>query len=278
MTSQSSHSPDPCESEPTEFTSQLFGIAGKNAVVTGGTSGIGLMIAEGLVRAGARVVVSSRKAQSCEDTAARLSQFGQCTGVPADVSTPDGTAALVGTVTDHFDAGLDILVNNAGATWGAPLEDFPDAAWDKLVNLNLTGVFRLTVALLDTLRAAGSAQDPARVINIGSIAGLRATSLENYPYSATKAAVHMLTRHLAGRLTNDNVTVNAIAPGYFESRMSSFIFEDPTAKQELEASIPLGRAGTNSDIAGLVQFLSSRAGAYLTGAVIPLDGGVVDCT
>ncbi|PWV78749.1 Enoyl-(Acyl carrier protein) reductase [Prauserella marina] len=160
---------------------------------------------------------------------------------------------------------------------GAPLAEFPDAAWEKLVNVNLAGVFRLTVALLDALRAAGSEQDPARVINIGSIAGLRVTSLENYAYSSTKAAVHMLTRHLAGHLTGDNVTVNAIAPGYFESKMSAFVFNDPDTKRELEASIPMGRVGTTSDIAGVVQFLSSRAGAYLTGVVLPLDGGVVDC-
>ncbi|RBM16210.1 3-oxoacyl-ACP reductase [Prauserella sp. PE36] len=260
------------------YTSGMFGVGGKTAVVTGGTSGIGLMIAEGLVRAGARVVVSSRKPEACRATAAGLGRFGWCTGVPADVSTPDGVAELEHAVADVFGGRLDILVNNAGATWGAPLERFPDAAWEKLVNLNLTGVFRLTVALLGALRAAGSAEDPARVINIGSIAGLRVTSLENYPYSATKAAVHMLTRHLAGRLTNDNVTVNAIAPGYFESRMSAFVFEDPQAKRALEQSIPMGRTGVASDIAGMVQFLSSRAGAYLTGAVIPLDGGVVDCT
>lgn len=262
----------------TEFTTGLFGVAGKTALVTGGTSGIGAMIAEGLVRAGARVVVSSRKQQACEDTASRLRRLGDCTGVAADVSTPDGTATLAHAVDNVFGGTLDILVNNAGATWGAPLEDYPDSAWDKLVDLNLTGVFRLTVALLDSLRAAAGVEDPARVINIGSIAGLRVTSLENYAYSATKAAVHMLTRHLAGHLTGENVTVNAIAPGYFESRMSAFVFADPTAKEQLEHDIPQGRTGSLPDIAGLVQFLASRGGAYLTGSVIPLDGGVVDCT
>ncbi|SFB49849.1 NAD(P)-dependent dehydrogenase, short-chain alcohol dehydrogenase family [Amycolatopsis marina] len=262
----------------TEFTTGLFDVAGKTAVVTGGTSGIGLMIAEGLVRAGARVVVSSRKPQACADTADQLSRFGQCSGVPADVSTPEGVAVLKHAVTEIFDGRLDILVNNAGATWGAPLEEFPDAAWDKLVNLNLTGVFRLTVALLDALRTGASAADPARVINIGSIAGIRVTSMENYAYSATKAAVHMLTRHLASRLSTESVTVNAIAPGYFESRMSAFVFNDPDAKQALDQFIPMGRTGGTADITGVVQFLSSRAGAYLTGALIPLDGGVVDCT
>lgn len=264
--------------DPVGFTHELFGVDGKTAVVTGGTSGIGAMIAEGLVRAGARVVISSRKPQACADTAARLSELGDCVGVPADVSTPDGARTLAHAVDDVFGGRLDILINNAGATWGAPLADYPDSAWDKLVDLNLTGVFRLTVALLEPLRAAGSGADPARVVNIGSIAGLRVTSMENYAYSATKAAVHMLTKHLAGHLTGENVTVNAIAPGYFESRMSAFVFDDPAAKQQLEHDIPQGRTGTLPDIAGLVQFLASRGGAYLTGAVIPLDGGVVDCT
>ncbi|TCP48493.1 NAD(P)-dependent dehydrogenase (short-subunit alcohol dehydrogenase family) [Tamaricihabitans halophyticus] len=264
--------------DATDFTAELFGIAGKTAVVTGGTSGIGLMIAEGLVRAGATVLVSSRKPKACADTAELLSEFGRCTGVPADVATPAGAETLREAVDERFGGQLDILVNNAGATWGAPLEEFPDAAWDKLVNLNLSGVFRLTVALLPALRKAGSAPDPARVINIGSIAGMRVPAMQNYAYSSTKAAVHMLTRHLASELTTDHVTVNALAPGYFESRMSAFVFEDPEAKQALDASIPMGRTGAAMDIAGVVQFLSARAGAYLTGAVIPVDGGIVDCT
>ncbi|MBF6350165.1 SDR family oxidoreductase [Nocardia flavorosea] len=256
----------------------MFGVAGKTAVVTGGTSGIGSMIAAGLVRAGAHVMVVSRKPDTCAAAAADLARFGRCHATPADVSTPAGVGAVKQAVTEVFDGRLDILVNNAGATWGAPLEEFPDAAWGKLVNLNLTGVFRLTVALLDALRAAAAPGDPARVITIGSIAGIRVTELENYPYSATKAAVHMLTRHLARRLAGEQVNVNAIAPGYFASRMSAFVFDDPEAKRAIDESIPLGRTGEAADIAGAVQFLSSRAGAYLTGAVIPLDGGIVDCT
>ncbi|WP_255375862.1 SDR family NAD(P)-dependent oxidoreductase [Saccharomonospora sp. CUA-673] len=267
-----------CAGGPAAFTRELFGIAGKTALVTGGTSGIGEMIAEGLVHAGARVVVSSRKPQACADTAARLSELGDCVGVPADVSTSDGAGTVARAVQDVFGGRLDVLVNNAGATWGAPLAEYPDSAWDKLVNLNLTGVFRLTVALLENLRTASSAEDPARVINIGSIAGLRVTSLENYAYSSTKAAVHMLTKHLAAHLAGENITVNAIAPGYFESRMSAFLLSDPVAREQLEHDIPQGRTGTLPDIAGLVQFLSSRGGAYLTGAVVPLDGGTVDCT
>ncbi|WP_460751750.1 SDR family oxidoreductase [Nocardiopsis oceani] len=255
----------------------LFSVEGKTAVVTGGTSGIGRMIAEGLVKAGARVIVSSRKPQACEETAAELSHFGECVPVPADVSAEHGAVALAEAVRERFD-GLHILVNNAGTTWGAPLEDFPDAAWDKLVNLNLVGLFRLTVALLPSLRATGSDEDPARVINIGSLAGTKPTDLENYAYSATKAGAHMLSRHLARRLTGDHITVNTIAPGYFASRMSAFILEDQDARQELEASIPRGRTGRPEDIVGTTLFLSSRAGAYLTGTLIPLDGGVSDCT
>lgn len=260
------------------FTTDLFGVAGKTALVTGSTSGIGLMIAEGLVRAGARVLVTSRKPEACAAAAAGLARFGDCAAVPADVSTVDGVAALADVVRERFDGRLDVLVNNAGATWGAPLAEFPDAAWSKLVDLNLTGVFRLTVALLDPLRANASAHDPARVVNIGSLAGLRPTELENYPYSATKAAVHMLTRHLGRRLAGENITVNAIAPGYFASRMSAFVFDDAEAKQALEESIPLGRTGRAEDVVGTTLFLASRAGSYLTGTVIPLDGGVAGCT
>lgn len=256
----------------------LFSVQGKTAVVTGGTSGLGRMIAEGLVKAGARVIVSSRKPEACEETAAELSHFGECVPVPADVATEHGADAITEAVRERFDGRLHILVNNAGATWGAPLEEFPDAAWDKLAHLNLVGLFRLTVALLPALRATASGEDPARVINIGSLAGSKPTDLENYAYSATKAGVHMLSRHLARRLTGDDITVNAIAPGHFASRMSKFIFEDQNAKQELEASIPRGRAGRAEDIVGTTLFLSSRAGAYLTGALIPLDGGVSDCT
>lgn len=259
------------------FTADLFGVAGKTAIVTGGTSGIGMMIAEGLVRAGARVLISSRKPESCADAAAELAQFGDCTAVPADVSTVEGVGSLAGAVRERFDGHLNLLVNNAGATWGAPLEDFPDSAWEKLVNLNLIGVFRLTVALLDPLRAAATPDDPGRVINIGSLAGVRVNELENYPYTATKAAVHMLTRHLARRLAGEDITVNAVAPGYFASRMSAFVFDDADAKRALVESIPRGRTGQAGDIVGATLFMASRAGAYLTGAVLPLDGGVADC-
>jgi NAD(P)-dependent dehydrogenase (short-subunit alcohol dehydrogenase family) len=172
---------------------------------------------------------------------------------------------------------LPILVNNAGATWGAPLEEFPQSGWDRVIGTNVEGVFHLTVALLPALRAAASADDPARVINIGSIDGLRPSGMENYSYSASKAAVHMLTRHLAQRLAPEQITVNAIAPGPFESKMTAFMFASDEGRAAVVSIVPLGRIGRPDDAAGLVQFLCSRAGSYLTGNVIPLDGGITGC-
>src|SRR5581483_2847260 len=168
---------------------------------------------------------------------------------------------------------LHILVNNAGATWGAPVEEFPPSGWDRVVHTNLEGVFHLTAALLPELRAGAAADDPGRVINIGSIDGIRAPAFENYSYSAAKAAVHMLTRHLAKRLASEQITVNAIAPGPFESKMTAFMLGTPDARAAVEETVPLGRIGRPDDAAGLTRFLCSRAGSYLTGVVIPLDGG-----
>ncbi|MHB8242923.1 MAG: glucose 1-dehydrogenase [Solirubrobacteraceae bacterium] len=254
----------------------LFDVSGKSALVTGGSRGIGLMIARGLVQAGARVLVSSRKSADVEGAAAELSAHGECTAIPADISTPDGAAALASATVEHFGS-LDILVNNAGAVWGAPLEEFPPAGWEKILHTNVEGVFNLTVGLLGALREAASPEDPARVINIGSIDGLRTPAVENYSYSASKAAVHMLTRHLAKRLASEHITVNAIAPGPFESKMMAFALEDPDSRQAIEQAVPLGRIGRPDDVAGLALFLASRAGAYVTGAVIPLDGGITGC-
>ena len=254
----------------------LFDVAGKTALVTGGSRGIGLMIARGLVQAGARVIVSSRKTADVEAAARELAAIGECHAVPGDISTADGAATLARATQERFDA-LDILVNNAGATWGAPLEEFPPGGWEKVLHTNVEGIFHLTVALLPALRAAANAQEPARVINIGSIDGLRTPAVENYSYSASKAAVHMLTRHLAKRLASEQITVNAIAPGPFESKMMAFVLDDPQARELVEQNVPLGRIGRPDDVAGLTVFLSSRAGAYLTGAVIPLDGGITGC-
>ena len=255
---------------------ELFDVSGKTALVTGGSRGIGRMIARGLVQAGANVIIASRKEQELEATAVELRELGACEAIPADLSTPDGAAALAAAVRERFDA-LAILVNNAGATWGAPLEEFPPSGWDRVIHTNVEGIFNLTIGLLPALRAAAGAEDPARVINIGSIDGLRVPSTENYSYSASKAAVHMLTRHLAKRLASEQITVNAIAPGPFESKMTAFMFEQPGGRAAIEQMVPLGRSGRADDAAGLTLFLASRAGSYLTGVVIPLDGGITGC-
>jgi NAD(P)-dependent dehydrogenase (short-subunit alcohol dehydrogenase family) len=254
----------------------LFDISGKTALVTGGSRGIGLMIARGLIEGGARVVISSRKEADLNAAAAELAPLGDCEPIPADLSSPEGAAALGAAVSERFPQ-LNILVNNAGATWGAPLEEFPQSGWDRVIGTNVEGVFHLTVALLPALRAAASDEDPARVINIGSIDGIRAPQMESYSYGASKAAVHMLTRHLAKRLASEQITVNAIAPGPFESKMMAFLLDNPGAREAVAAIVPLGRIGRPDDAAGLVQFLASRAGSYLTGTVIPLDGGITGC-
>jgi NAD(P)-dependent dehydrogenase (short-subunit alcohol dehydrogenase family) len=256
--------------------SELFDVSGRTALVTGGSRGIGLMIARGLVQAGARVIVSSRKADDVEAAARELSELGDCQAIPGDISTPQGAEALAAATSARF-ARLDILVNNAGAVWGAPLEDFPPSGWEKVLHTNVEGVFHLTVALLPQLRAAAEPESPARVVNIGSIDGLRAPAVDNYSYSASKAAVHMLTRHLARRLASEHITVNAIAPGPFESKMMAFVLNNPETREIVEQGVPLGRIGRADDVAGLTLFLCSRAGSYMTGNVIPLDGGITGC-
>jgi NAD(P)-dependent dehydrogenase (short-subunit alcohol dehydrogenase family) len=248
----------------------LFSIAGKTAVVTGGSRGIGLMIARGFVEAGAKVYVSSRKADVCEEVAAELSKIGECVAIPADLSNEQACRDLAAAIAAR-ESRLDILVNNAGATWGAPLAEFDEAAWERVLSLNVKGVFHLTKFLLPLLEVAGTQEDPARVINIGSIDGLRVPMLETYAYSSSKAAVHMLTKHLARELA-PRITVNAIAPGPFESKMMAATLQ--AFGEQIAAQTPRKRIGEPDDMAGTAIFLSSRAGAYLTGTVIPVDGGL----
>lgn len=249
----------------------LFSVKGKVALVTGGSSGIGLMIAQGFVEAGAKVYIASRKADACEEAAAKLSQSGVCIPIAADLSTEAGALGLASELASREEA-LHILVNNAGANWGAPFEEFPDSAWDKVLALNVKAVFHLTRALVKSLEAAGTDSDPARVINTGSIDGLHVPLLQTYAYSASKAAVHHLTRVLAKELAKRHITVNAIAPGPFESRMMAATLRE--FGDSIAASTPLGRIGAPEDMAGVAIYLASRAGAYVTGAVIPVDGGM----
>jgi NAD(P)-dependent dehydrogenase (short-subunit alcohol dehydrogenase family) len=251
--------------------SDLFSIEGKTAVVTGGSRGIGLMIARGYVEAGAKVYISSRKADVCEEVAAELSRVGDCIALPANLATEDECRRLAEEVAER-EGRLDILVNNAGATWGAPLADFDDAAWDRVLDLNLKGVFHLTRFLVPMLAAAGTHDDPARVINIGSVDGLQVPMLETYSYSASKAAVHHLTRVLARHLAPQHITVNAIAPGPFESKMMAATLD--AFGEQIAASAPLKRIGRPDDMAGTAIFLASRASAYITGTVLPVDGGI----
>jgi len=255
-------------------TKDLFDVGGRTVVVTGGTRGIGAMAAEGLLHAGARVLVTSRKADACRAAGARLG----CPAVPADVSTADGVTAVVDAVDAEFGGSLDVLVNNAGVTWGAPLDTFPRKGWDRVLSTNVVGLFELTTALLPALRRAASAEHPARVVNIGSVDGLRVPVFENYSYSASKAAVHMMTRHLAAVLAQDGVLVNAVAPGAFPSDMTAAALASDSGRALIEKAIPLRRLGSADDIIGAIRYLASPAGSYLTGVVLPVDGGIAGCT
>ncbi len=250
---------------------RLFGLSGKTALVTGGTRGIGMMIARGLLQAGASVVVSSRKADAVEQAVSTLAEFGPVRGVAADLSRQQECARLAADVL--ADTGtLDILVNNAGATWGEPLESFPAQAWDRVLDLNVKSPFWMVQELLPGLRKAGSAEDPARVINIGSIDAIHVSAMTHYSYSASKAAVHQLTRVLAKQLGPQHITVNAVAPGPFPSKMMAATLD--AFGDAIAAAAPLRRIGRDDDMAGVAIFLASRAGSYLNGAVIPVDGGI----
>ncbi len=250
----------------------LFAVAGKTAVVTGGSRGIGKMIATGFVENGIKTYITARKASACEATAAELSALGPgtCIALPADLSNSTGRAAFVAELKSR-ETQLDILVNNAGAAWGAPFEDYPEEGYDKVMNINVKAIFMLTRDLLPLLRAAAKTDNPSRVINIGSIDGLRVSSMDNFAYGASKAAVHFLTKNLAVRLASKGITVNAIAPGAFESQMMDWTLSQHRA--QIEQENPLGRIGSPADMAGLALYLVAPASKYMTGQIIAIDGG-----
>ena len=257
-------------SEPIGVDS-LFDISSKVALVTGGSRGIGLMIARGYVEAGAKVYITSRNRDVCDAVAEELSVIGDCTSIPMDLSTVDGCQQLAREISLREEQ-LHILVNNAGANWGAPFEEYPESGFDKVLDLNLKSIFYLTKECLPLLEKAAAEDDPARVINIGSIDGIRVPLVENYAYSASKAAVHHVSRVLAVRIGDRRITVNAIAPGPFESKMTAWLLEQ--YRPQIEESCPLKRIGEPGDMAGVAIFLASRAGSYLNGTVIPVDGGI----
>jgi NAD(P)-dependent dehydrogenase (short-subunit alcohol dehydrogenase family) len=250
----------------------LFSVAGKTALVTGATGGIGLMIATGLIRAGARVFITGRRAETLESALESLRPHGEVTGFNLDVSTSEGVDELSGLLALR-ESGLDILVNNAGTTWGAPVEKFPDKAWASVMGVNVQAPFMLTQRLLPLLERAGEMRGPARIVNIGSVFGITPDVSLAYSYGASKAAIHHLTRILARDLCGRGINVNAIAPGLFPSKMTAFISRDSELNASVMAAIPMGRPGTPEDIVGAVRFLCSRAGSYVTGVVLPVDGG-----
>jgi len=251
--------------------SELFDLSGKNVLITGGSQGLGNMMAEGLLRAGARVIITSRTCEVAEDAARQLDSTGNCIGLEADVSTTAGAIALANQVKARGEP-LHVLINNAGKSFGAPIETFPDDAWAGLMAINVQTPFTLVRELLPLLKASATQDDPARIINLGSLVGHAVQDRPTYSYSSSKAAVHHLTRMLAAHLAPFHITVNAIAPGFFSTRMTQKLPLD-----EMPGKIPLGRLGRSDDVAGASVFLSSRAGAYLTGVILPVDGGMHGC-
>lgn len=252
-------------------TSRLFSLEGRAALITGGSRGIGRMIAEGFIAQGARVYITARKREACAATAAELSQAGTCVSLPGDIATPEGLADVVARLRQH-EPTLDILVNNAGAAWGAPFDEFPESGWDKVMDLNLKALFFLTQALAPDLRAAAAGGDHlAKVINIASIDGISVNPQETYSYHASKAGLIHLTKRMALRLIGDGIVVNGIAPGAFASDMNRDARDNA---EQVSARIPAGRIGDADDMAAAAIYLASRAGDYVVGSMITLDGGV----
>lgn len=267
------HSDMPQDSIADYGLNKLFSVAGKTALVTGGSSGLGFIMAQGLLQNGAKVIIASRSQKKCDQALAELSSLGDVAAIAADVTNPAQRASLIDQVAERFGS-LSLLVNNAGANWGAELKDYPDEGFEKVISTNLNAVFSLTRDCVDLLAKAGTSTDPARVINIGSMDGIHVPIVQRVPtfaYSASKAALHHLTKALAVDLASKQITVNAVAPGFFASRMTDYVFEHFLA--DIEDDCPLHRVGQPQEIVGILLYLASRAGAYTNGTVIPVDGG-----
>lgn len=258
------------------MSSAMFDLAGRRALVTGGAQGMGRMIAEGLLRAGAEVILTSRDPDTAAAAAAEMAALGPTRGIAADLSSPEAASALAAQVI-AASSSLDILINNAGKTWGAPIERFPDKAWPGVMAVNVQAPFILTRELLPALSEAATSEYPARIVNIGSVAGMRTERLQAYSYAASKAAIHMLTRDLAGDLASRHITVNAIIPGFFPTKMTAHLRSEEEVDPATLAKIPLARLGAAEDVAGATVFLCSRAASYVTGVLLPVDGGLVGC-
>ncbi|MEO4001657.1 SDR family oxidoreductase [Mesorhizobium sp. CAU 1732] len=256
------------------YLQDLFSVEGKTALVTGAATGIGRMAATGLIRGGANVLIASRKGADCARVADELNELGggRAEGFSGDVSTQEGVEALAAEVAKRTDR-LNILINNAGVSWGADFESFPYSAWAKVLNVNVTGLFHLTRELTPLLLKAASDADPSRIINLGSVMGTQPMADGAYSYTASKAAVHHLTRTLANEFAEKRITVNAFAPGPFQSRMTAFATASEEQAETVGNRVPIGRIGAPDDIAGATLYLCSRAGSYVTGAILPLDGG-----
>ena len=257
-----------------ETFDKLFSVAGKDVLITGASQGIGFMLAGGFLAAGARVTITGRKADALDAACAQLKGLGDVQGIVSDMGTPEGIDAIVNNLAQRGGK-LHVLVNNAGITWGAPFDTFPEKAWSKVMNVNVQGPFMLVQRLMPLLTATASAEDPARVINIGSVYATVTHVMHAYSYAASKAAIQQITRILARELAPQHVLVNAIAPGLFHTKMTHFAMTDPTSREQIMEGIPLRRGGSAEDITGLAVMLSSRAGAYITGSIIHLDGGLI---
>jgi NAD(P)-dependent dehydrogenase (short-subunit alcohol dehydrogenase family) len=259
---------------PYDYLASLFNLNGKTALITGGGSGIGLMMTRALVSAGARVLIASRKLDACQQTVNSLAGLaGSCVALQADLQSEEGVNSLAASVAERCEQ-LDILVNNSGRSWGAPLEQFPWKAWNEVMTLNVTAPFTLTRQLVPLLSRSATREKPARVINIGSVMGTMPHGFPAYSYAASKAALHHVTRILANELADRHIAVNAIAPGPFPSNMTAFFVNNENASEAVRNSVPLKRMGTERDIAGLLLCLCGAGGAYISGAIIPLDGGM----